>query len=116
MNKTKKHKNKNLFSLVEEVSPAKIIAVTKKHPIDSVYLAIENNITKIAENQIQETEKKYIDFKKREKIELHFIGKLQSNKITKAVGLFDIIQTVENEKQIEKINKAARENNKIQKI
>jgi len=116
MNKTKTHKKQNLFTIIKEVSPKKIIAVTKKHPIESVCLALENNIKKIAENKVQEAEKKYNKFNKREKIELHFIGKLQSNKIKKAVSLFDVIQTVENEKQIEKINKAAKEKNKIQKI
>jgi hypothetical protein len=108
--------NKHILKIIREVSPTQIIAVTKKHSITRVTQALKNNITKIGENQIQEAYEKFKNFKDRKKIELHFIGKLQSNKINKAVELFDVIQTIENEKQIQKIGKKAKEIKKKQKI
>ncbi len=44
------------------------------------------------------------------------IGHLQSNKIKKALHIFDVIQTVESLKQSEKINKHAAELKKEQRI
>jgi len=73
-------------------------------------------IKKFGENKIQEAEKKYKNHPQRENIQLHFIGKLQSNKIKKAVNLFDVIQTTENIKQAAKINKEAQKLQKKQKI
>ena len=108
--------NKHILKIIREVSPTQILAVTKKHPISTVNQALKNNITKIGENQIQEAYKKFKNFKDRKKIELHFIGKLQSNKINKAVEIFDVIQTIESGKQIQKIGKKAKEIKKKQKI
>ena len=49
-------------------------------------------------------------------VELHLIGHLQSNKINKAISIFDVIQTVDSIKLAEKINKACQKINKIQRI
>ena len=48
-------------------------------------------------------------------VELHLIGHLQSNKINKAISIFDIIQTVDSIKLAEKINTACKKINKIQR-
>ena len=50
------------------------------------------------------------------KIEFHLIGHLQSNKINKALTIFDVIQTVDSIKLAEKINTACKKINKIQRI
>jgi len=84
--KTTANNNKSHQEL-KGLSKKKIIAVTKKQTIEKVQFAIDCGIYKIGENQIQEAEKKFKKFKNRKKIELHFIGKLQSNKIKKAVYL-----------------------------
>ena len=101
---------------IKEVPVDKIIAVTKNQPKTQILKALDLGIKKFGENRIQEAEKKYKKHPQRKKIELHFIGKLQSNKIKKAVDLFDVIQTIENKKQIEKINKEAKNNKQKQKI
>jgi len=49
-------------------------------------------------------------------VELHLIGHLQSNKINKAISIFDVIQTVDSIKLAEKINTACQKINKIQRI
>ena len=66
------------------------------------------------ENTIQEAEKKKEAFPK--KGELHLIGHLQSNKIKKALKLFNVIQTIDSYKLLQKIDKKAKEINKIQRI
>ena len=116
MIKQKAKSNNHILKIIKEISPTQILAVTKKHSIAAVNQALKNNITKIGENQIQEAYEKFKNFKYRKKIELHFIGKLQSNKINKAVELFDVIQTIESVKQIQKIGKKAKEIKKKQKI
>ena len=112
-NKTKIHFN---TKTIETIPVEKIIAVTKQQPKEAVQLAIKNNIYKIGENKVQEAEKKFYQFNQRQKIELHLIGNLQTNKIKKAVEIFDIIQTVHRKKTINKIDIEAKKKNKKQKI
>ena len=47
---------------------------------------------------------------------LHLIGHLQKNKVRKAIKLYDYIQTVDTLSLAKKINKTAKEENKVQKI
>ena len=94
-----------------------IIAVTKTQTIDAVKQAVKNKIKTIGENQVQETEKKFLKEEAiRKKIELHLIGHLQSNKTNKAVSIFDVIQTVDSQKILKKIDKIAKTKNKKQRI
>ena len=108
-NKTKIHFN---TKTIETIPVEKIIAVTKQQPKEAVQLAIKNNIYKIGENKVQEAEKKFYQFNQRQKIELHLIGNLQTNKIKKAVEIFDIIQTVHRKKTINKIDIEAKKKTK----
>ena len=101
---------------IQDIPIKKILAVTKMQPIGAVCAAMKNNIFKIGENKIQEAEKKFKNFTKREQIELHFIGRLQKNKIKKAVKFFDVIETVSDINTAERINQKAKELNKKQKI
>jgi len=102
--------------LTKTIPKKKIIAVTKTRSKKAVSLAIKNKIYKIGENKVQEAEKKFSNFKDRGKIELHLIGDLQTNKIKKAVKLFDVIQTANRIKTIDKIDKEAQKINKRQKV
>ena len=95
----------------------KIIAVTKEFPPQIWNYAQKNNLFTLGESRVQETEKKLKEFKHtRQQLELHLIGHLQSNKIRKAIKYFDIIQTVDTIKLLERINKISNEENKHQKI
>ena len=94
----------------------KIIAVTKNHPYSSILSAYENKIFDIGENKIQELELKIKNKKIPEKIKIHFIGRLQSNKVKKAVKLCDYIQSVNSSRLLKKINKEAKKIDKKQKI
>ena len=93
-----------------------IVAVTKTLPLEAWYLALENKLTIIGESKIQEAEKKSIHFKHRKNIELHLIGHLQRNKVKKALKHFDIIQTVDSFRLLDKINQSSIEEDKNQNI
>ncbi len=65
------------------------------------------------ENKVQEAVEKWTEVKTiHPKIQLHMIGKLQTNKVKFAVKLFDYIHSVDSEKLAKKI---ADEQNKINK-
>ena len=93
-----------------------LVAVTKSFPSNIWETAINHNLTTLAENRIQETKEKLKKFKNRDKITLHFIGRLQSNKARKACQIFDVIQTVDSIKLAKRINIISAETNKLQKI
>lgn len=82
-----------------------LIAVTKNHGVEAMREAIDDQISVIGENRVQEAESKY-DVLGRE-VSWHLIGHLQSNKAKKAVRLFDLIHSVDSLALAEAINKAA---------
>ncbi len=94
----------------------KLIAVTKGFPHPVWDQALQHSLTCIGESRVQEIITKSSSQFNREKIELHFIGRLQSNKARKAVELTDVIQTVDSVKLINRLNKTALETNKKQRI
>jgi len=77
----------------------KIIVVTKTFSLDKIIPLIENGHIHYGENKIQEAEDKWTDTKiKYKNLNLHMIGKLQTNKIKKALNLFDYIHSLDNDK------------------
>ena len=57
------------------------------------------------ENKVQEAMDKWVDIKKKFKnLNLHMIGKLQTNKVKQAVKIFDYIHSVDNIKLAKKIS------------
>ena len=65
---------------------------------------------------MQETVYKLAKQKIPQNMELHLIGHLQSNKINKAISIFDVIQTVDSLSLAKKINIACQKINKTQRI
>jgi len=91
----------------------KIIAVSKTFKIDQILPLIDHGHKDFGENKVQEAVEKWTEVKKiNPEIQLHMIGKLQTNKVKFAVKLFDYIHTVDSEKLAKKI---ADEQNKINK-
>ena len=69
------------------------------------------------ENKIQEAEGKWTSIKyKFKNLQLHMVGKLQTNKAKKAVKLFDYIHSLDNEKLALKISQYQNELNKKVKL
>jgi hypothetical protein len=51
------------------------------------------------ENRVQEAQKKWPDLRKKfPDLQLHLIGPLQTNKVRDAIGLFDVIETIDRPK------------------
>ena len=83
----------------------KIIAVSKTFPINKILPLIEHGHTDFGENKVQEAIEKWTDVKlNNDKIKLHMIGKLQTNKVKFAVKLFDYIHSLDSEKLAKKIS------------
>ena len=82
----------------------KIIAVSKTFTIDKILPLIEHGHTDFGENKVQEAIEKWSALKSQKpKINLHLIGKLQTNKVKYAVKIFDFIHSVDNKKLAKKI-------------
>ena len=82
----------------------KIIAVSKTFKIDKILPLIEHGHIDYGENKVQEAVEKWTEIKKKNsQIQLHMIGKLQTNKVKFAVRLFDYIHSVDSQKLAKKI-------------
>ena len=94
-----------------------IIAVTKTWPMSKIIPLLEIGHIHFGENKIQEAENKWQNIKnKYNDLQLHMLGKLQTNKTKKAVQLFDYIHSLDNEKLANKICQYEKELNKKIKL
>jgi pyridoxal phosphate enzyme (YggS family) len=82
-----------------------VIVVTKNRSFDTILPIIQNGHLHFGENKVQEAKEKWSAFLVNNKnIQLHLIGKLQSNKAKDAFVLFDFIHTLDNEKLAKKFS------------
>ena len=80
-------------------SNVNIIAVSKTFKFDKIKPLIDFGHNHFGENKVQETKDKWLNIRQNyPKLQLHMIGKLQTNKVKDAVQLFDYIHSVDNEK------------------
>jgi len=79
--------------LAELPSGVGLVVAEKGRQTDEIIEAIEAGVTTIGENYLQEAEVAFSSIGNR--VKWHLIGHLQRNKIKKAVGLFDLVQTVD---------------------
>tara|TARA_B110000259_G_C13899326_1_gene356226 strand:- start:177 stop:830 length:654 start_codon:yes stop_codon:yes gene_type:complete len=94
-----------------------IIAVSKTFPISEINPLINHGQIHFGENKVQEALEKWTDIKQSFKhIQLHMIGKLQSNKVKFVIPLFDYIHSLDNLKLAEKISSEQKKINKKLKI
>ena len=76
--------------------PVKLIAVSKTHGPEVIEPLIKAGQIIFGENRVQEAHAKWPDLKARyPKIELHLIGPLQRNKVSLALKVFDVVQTID---------------------
>jgi len=81
-----------------------IIAVSKTFPIENILPLIKHGHIHYGENKVQEAQDKWINIKnKNDNIKLHLIGKLQTNKVKLALGIFDYIHSLDSKKLANKI-------------
>jgi len=98
-------------------STAEIIAIAKTFPIKHILPLINYGHYHFGENKVQEAVEKWTDIKKDfSNIKLHMVGKLQTNKVKFALGLFDYIHSLDNIKLAKKISFEQKKLNKKIKI
>ncbi|MDA9200844.1 YggS family pyridoxal phosphate-dependent enzyme [Candidatus Pelagibacter ubique] len=96
---------------------AKIIAVSKTFPIENVLPLIEHGHLHYGENKVQEALDKWSDIKlKNNAIQLHLIGRLQTNKVKFALRIFDYIHSLDSERLAIKIADEQKKQEKNSKI
>ena len=107
----------NLKSKIKIYERIKIIAVSKTFPLNQISPLIEYGHLDFGENKVQEAIDKWTNTKLNfPKINLHLIGKLQTNKVKLAVKIFDYIHSVDNVKLAKKIADEEKKINKKLKI
>ena len=95
----------------------KIIAVTKTNPIGNILPLINHGHLDYGENKVQEALEKWESIKADfNHLNLHMIGKLQTNKVKQAVSLFDYIHSLDNLRLAEKISNEQVKQNKKMKL
>ena len=95
----------------------KIIAVSKTFKIEHILPLIDYGHIDYGENKVKEAIEKWTDIKKKNnKIKLHLIGKLQTNKVKHAVKIFDYIHSLDSEKLAKKISEEQKKNDFNPKI
>ncbi len=100
-----------------DLKKVNIIAVSKTFPMNEINPLINHGQIHFGENKVQEALEKWTDIKQSFKhIQLHMIGKLQSNKVKFVVPLFDYIHSLDSLKLATKISIEQKKINKKLKI
>ena len=115
-------KYKGIISLIKSkledqkiIKFPRVIAVSKTFELEKILPLIDFGHLDYGENKVQEAMDKWTDIKiKKNKIRLHLIGKLQTNKVKFAVKIFDFIHSVDSVKLAKKIaDEELRQNKKV---
>ena len=103
----------NLIQIKKEInsknseldSQVNIVAVSKTFSMQNILPLIEYGHKHFGENKVQEAVDKWTQIKKNNpNLNLHMIGKLQTNKVKQAVKLFDYIHSLDSIKLAKKIS------------
>ncbi|NEM97798.1 YggS family pyridoxal phosphate-dependent enzyme [Pontibacter burrus] len=95
-------------------TPARLVAVTKTHPVETIKEAYDAGHRLFGENKVQELVEKYELLP--HDIEWHLIGHLQTNKVKYIAGFINTIQSVDSLKLLAEINKRAEQRNRTMPI
>ena len=103
----------NINNLNYEGPKANIICVSKTFSISKLMPLIDYGHRHFGENKVQEALQKWSEAKKHfSDLKIHMVGKLQTNKVKKALGLFDYIHSIDSIKLADVIKKYEIELNK----
>lgn len=96
---------KALISSGREGDSVRLIAVSKTFPAEYLSAAIGYGVTDLGESKVQESasKKPLVEGQAR----WHLIGHLQSNKVKKALQIYDLIQSVDSFKLAQEISRRA---------
>ena len=106
-------KIKSNISSLKPLKPVTVIAVSKTFSLDHIQPLIDRGHNHFGENKVQEASSKWSAIvKKKKDINLHMIGKLQSNKAKEAVKIFDYVHSLDNQKLADILNRSQTNLNK----
>ncbi|HYD24856.1 MAG TPA: YggS family pyridoxal phosphate-dependent enzyme [Croceibacterium sp.] len=84
-----------------------LVAVSKTHPAEAIAPLIEAGQRTFGENRVQEAQAKWPALRERYPgVELHLVGRLQSNKAEDAVALFDAVHSLDRPSLVAALAKA----------
>ncbi len=96
-----------IASSARDPATVRIVAVTKTFDLDAVRAALTSGLGHVGENYADELAAKY-EAARGLDVAWHFIGTLQSNKITRVCSFADVVATVSRLKELEKIARSPR--------
>ena len=100
------NKIKSIIDSLKPIKPVSIIAVSKTFSLNHIQPLIDYGHNHFGENKVQEATVKWSKIKKEKKgLNLHMIGKLQSNKAKSAVEIFDYIHSLDSQKLADNLAK-----------
>jgi pyridoxal phosphate enzyme (YggS family) len=102
--------NLKKFRDILKDSGARLIAVSKTYPAETVLKAYQSGQREFGENKVQELSGKYKTLP--EAIQWHLIGHLQSNKVKDIAPFIFMIHSVDSLKLLREINKEGKKNNR----
>ena len=91
-------KIKLILEKINSTRQINIVAVSKTFSIEHIKPLIDHGHTHFGENKVQEAVAKWSSIKEKKNINLHMVGKLQSNKAKVAANIFDYIHSLDNQK------------------
>lgn len=110
------NKIKSNIDKLKPAKPVNIVAVSKTFSLEHVKPLIDFGHNHFGENKVQEAKVKWSEIKKRnQNLNLHMVGKLQSNKTKDAVNIFDYIHSLDNQKLADTLARQQKNMNKILK-
>ena len=92
-----------------------LLAATKTVNAETINFAIENGITCIGEKRVQELLEKYDDINK-ESVDIHFIGRLQTNKVKYIADKVSTIHSVDSYKLAAEIDKQSAKHGRVMRV
>jgi uncharacterized pyridoxal phosphate-containing UPF0001 family protein len=102
----------NVQVILKELPPGvQLVVAGKGRTVPELKAAIEGGAYIIGENYVQEAQEAFSAIGSA--VQWHFIGHLQKNKIKSAVGIFDIVETVDSLDLVRAIDRRAAQISKI---
>lgn len=92
-----------------------LLAATKTVDADTINFAIHNGVKCIGENRVQELLEKY-DAIDKENVDIHFIGRLQTNKVKYIADKVSLIHSVDSVKLAKEIDKQCAKIGKVMDV
>ena len=112
-----KNKVNEIISQKQLKTSPTIVVISKTFSLEKIRPLLDNGHVHFGENKIQEAESKWLEIKNFNKnLQLHMVGRLQSNKAKKAVKLFNYIHSLDSEKLALKLSQSEKELNKKTKL